>query len=138
MQELKKTDNEIAMSLVQIVAESNEKFMDMCRKLDNKKEVIKTIRDLEFRNYESGSMIEMYIEANFKINKFVCWFIDCSFKEQTWIIDSRVCLTDDSGQSVIEEYPELHTISVEHFINNLKKSVSLIESSIDNFDFSSL
>lgn len=135
MQNLKDMSNGVTVSLIEALAQSNEQLMDICRKLETREGVVSAVRDIELRNYESGSRIEMYVEVNLKTDKSVCWFIDCIFQEHDWIINSQVYLTDDFGQNTVEQYPELCSVNVESFINNLKKTILIVEDSTINFNF---
>lgn len=135
MQHSEKTVDELILSFIEVLANSNEKFIDMCRNLETKKSVATVIRDLEFRNYESGKRLELYIEATTKTNKSVCWFVDCSFEMSSLSVTGKVYLTDDLGQNLIQEYPDFCTASIGDFIDNFKKVISLIENSINLFDF---
>jgi len=68
-------------------------------------QIIRALNALEFRQYQTGSMVEGYVDVELQDGRALCWWIDIQWQE-TWKISSRIYLNDSEEQKTVHEFTE--------------------------------
>jgi hypothetical protein len=92
------------LEFVSAVAAVNERLVDWARQLRNRSDVLEVTRGMDVRNYESGTTMELFVEANFKDERPITWWIDVILRPQSWAIEGSVRLLRNGAQITLKEY----------------------------------
>jgi hypothetical protein len=124
------------MRLLNAIADSNEQLSAVSENLRLRPGVIHVMRDLDIRKYETGTMIEMFIDVELKGGRAISWSLDIHCHETDWDIDASVRIIHEDGQDPIQEFPARTAKTAEDFIAQLKVVTASLASSADSINLS--
>lgn len=67
--------------------------------------VVAVSSDLELRRYESGPIIEAYVEAELSNSEAVTWWLDVRPSGTKWSFEARILGHDDLGETTLHVFP---------------------------------
>jgi hypothetical protein len=95
-----------ASRLLEALAESKGTLTDFARQLRSQPEVVRVLTNFEPREYQTGFVLEGYVDAELRNGKAMAWWLEARWNESLWTIESRVLVNDDQGQYTFREFPE--------------------------------
>ena len=107
-------------NLLEAIAASNEELIEFAIKLRALSEVNEVYHRLDCRNYQTGPVLEMYVDAFHKREVGICWWLEVRWNEAEWMIDYAVQLNHDEGRDAIREFPLRTARTIEEFIVQLE------------------
>lgn len=69
--------------------------------------------DLELRHYDSGPIIEAYVEAELSNGNAVIWWLDVRSCGKVWNFEARILGNDDRGETTLRVFPTIAASSVQ-------------------------
>ena len=73
--------------------------------------------------YESGHVLEGYVEATLANGDAVCWCLDVRWSEESWIIEATLDRKAGDRQEIVEELPLETGTDLAAFIEALNRVV---------------
>jgi|SRR5882724_3939880 len=110
-----------SIRVLESIAQCNEQFIALSQwlSLSGHKNVT---HDVDCRAYESGTMLEAYVEAELEDGKVICWWLDISWNRESWRIAASVLVNNDDGQEVLKDFPEKTPGTLNDFVDQLKEA----------------
>jgi hypothetical protein len=68
-------------------------------------EVAEARHTFDVRRYESGAMLELFIDAELSSGKAAVWGLEVSWNDSCWTIEHFVRANDQHGQYSVHEFP---------------------------------
>ena len=121
---------------LEALAQCNAEFIALRHRLSHHPEVITVHRLIECHPYQTGSMLDGYVEAELRTGIACTWWFDLTWTSEQWTIDSKVTVNADQGQEVIHEYPPLHSQTVVQCVSDLIHTISVLVADADTRDLS--
>lgn len=112
-----------SIRVLECIAACNEELISLSQWLHSFAD-IKPSRGFDCRAYESGTMLEAYVEAELDGGKTICWWLDVKWRAQEWSIQSSVSLNDDQGQRVLKNFPDKTPQTLDDLIKQLQEAAS--------------
>ncbi|MCW3094439.1 MAG: hypothetical protein JWL77_57 [Chthonomonadaceae bacterium] len=75
--------------------------------------VVGTHSGVELRHYESGPIIEAYVEAELSNGNAVTWWLDVRPSGKAWSFEARILGNDDRGEITLHVFPTVAASSVQ-------------------------
>jgi hypothetical protein len=122
------------IGLLEAVATSNEKLISLSQTLRSHPAVVRVLRGFDCRYYQTGVMLEWYVDAELQNGYGMCWWVDVSWTEINWIIESRISINRDQNQEVLKEFPGKSPETLDELINQLKETISALADPSTNID----
>jgi hypothetical protein len=97
--------NEGAVAFVRLLARLTEQLIAFAAALRAREGVVSVTRGLEFRHYETGPVVECFLDAELQDGSARCWWIDCQPVETGWVVEASVRRVDAEGQERILALP---------------------------------
>lgn len=85
------------------LAEARESFLALARRLGGDAHVTAVHSGIDARAYESGTCIELFVEADLDTGNFACWWLDVREAESGWVVEPSIFVQHSAGQDVIVE-----------------------------------
>ena len=123
-----------AIDLLEVIADSNEKFIALSQSLRLNPVVTHVLHSLECRKYATGTVLQGYVDAEIQNGKAICWWLEVHWGEGKWIIESRVSVTDDQGQDTIKEFSDKASETFSEFIIQLRQATTELMSFTEMID----
>jgi hypothetical protein len=117
-------ESEKSIKLLECIAACNEQFIALSQWLNSLSNVKNVCRGFDCRAYETGTLLEAYVEAELDEGKVTCWWLDVSWDEEGWQIQASVLVTDDQGQRVLKNFPEKKPQTLEGLVVQMKAVTS--------------
>lgn len=95
-----------AVTLFEAVASANEKLIEWTVQLRSHSGVAHTSRGMDLRNYRTGSMLELWLEAELTDGCTVCWWMDISHGDDGWSISPSVLRNRSENQETLLQMTE--------------------------------
>lgn len=120
-----------AFKLLEAIADSNERLIDLSCNLREKADVIEVLHGFNCRKYLTGTMVEGYVDAKLYNGKAICWWLDVHWEHDKWLIESSVLMQTDQGQEPIKRFPNRTAETIEGFVDELQMAtLELVTSAI--------
>ena len=118
-------DAESAQSvlLLESLASCNEQFISLAQWLSSVGHG-DVSHSFNCRGYQSGTMLEVYVEVQLKGGVAICWWLDISWRHRHWLIDAAVLVNDDDGQRVLKQFSDRTPRTLQDFIVELKEATT--------------
>jgi hypothetical protein len=123
-----------AAKLLETIAGINECFIDFSQSLRSRSEVLSVKHSLECRKSDSTVMLECYSDAELHSGKAICWWLEVQQNEEQWVLETSVLINDGQGQSVIREFPNRVSTTIDELIAQLEEATFELLSSIASID----
>jgi hypothetical protein len=127
-------DSKQAIGLLEAVATSNEKLISLSETLQSHPAVVRALRGFDCRYYQTGVMVELYVDAELQNGYAMSWWVDLSWTETNWIIESKILINRDQGQEVLKEFPDKSPETLKDLIDQLKETISTLADPSTNID----
>ncbi len=124
----------VARRLLEALAETNRLFRDHAVALRRSPGVASAQASLEVCSYESGPVVEGYVDATLANGDGICWCLDVRWDERCWTIEATLDRRSGDRQKTIAELPVERASEVDEFVSTLKRVVAeLLSLSIPEF-----
>jgi hypothetical protein len=123
-----------AIDLLEMIADSNEKFIALSQYLRSKSTVIRVLHSFECRKYATGAMLQGYVDAEVQNGKAICWWLEVHWGKGKWVIEFRVLVNGDQGQETIKEFPDKISETFSEFIDQLEQATSELVGYVEIID----
>jgi hypothetical protein len=117
----------------QALAEQNERLIELARELRARPEAGQVNTGIDFRNYQSGACLEVFVECGPQDGDPLCWWIDVRWAGR-WTISPRISRQDGTGQIILREFPERSADDAVQFARELAIVVDAIIESAMHMD----
>ena len=128
-----------AKRVLEAIASSHETLIDLSVKLRLRPEVTDVLQDVYLRRYESGPTVEGYVDAKLRNGKAICWWLELTWDENTWLVESRVMISNliiDEGSSDLIRFKDKAADTLDEFIAVLEAATLELVQSADSIDLS--
>ena len=125
--------------MLEAIALSHETLIDLSVKLRFRPEVTDVLQDVYLRRYESGPTVEGYVDATLRNGKGICWWLEVTWDENTWLVESRVTLSNliiDEGTTDLIRFKDKKAETADEFIILLEEATLELVQSADSVDLS--
>ncbi|MBA3752750.1 MAG: hypothetical protein H0X01_01080, partial [Nitrospira sp.] len=76
-------------------------------------DVLTATSELALRAYLTGDIIEAYVDVELKNGEALTWWAEIFPKEDVWVMEVSLAVTDEDGQRTLKEYPVVEARSVD-------------------------
>ena len=122
------TESTLVIKLLESLADWNFKFSRLAMNFQDHPEVEKSSSNVEFCKYQTGTIIEGYVDLELKNDKSLCWWLEVRWNDLNWFVESSIILNDFEGQNVIYKFEEKFSTTFDSFLIQLSESIEqLIE-----------
>lgn len=131
-------DNEskYVAKFLEAIASNNRKFIELAGALRLQSKVLSVKQGIDCRQYNSGTRIEYYVDAELRNGKSMCWWLEIIWNKECWTIEASVLVNHDQGQDKLKEFPDKISETFNEFITQFNDSTNELVSSIDGINFS--
>lgn len=95
-----------AIRFLEAIAGINVKLTEFARILRSEPQVSRIQHNFECHKYQSGAMLEGFVDAELHSRKAITWWLDVKWSVDQWVITARILLNHEQGQDVIKEFPD--------------------------------
>lgn len=88
-------------STLKLLAVLSEQLVEHAAELRARPEVVHVARGVDVRMYESGPVLELYVDAELRNGRALTWWIDLHPEEASLVVSTRVLRMRDSDQEVV-------------------------------------
>jgi hypothetical protein len=124
--------------VLESLAKCNEMLVGLAQKLRQTAGTVDVRRGFELRAYQSGVLLEGYVEAELESSKVLCGWIESSWNEQSWLVETSVLLNDETGQRTYHKFEDRTPSTVDDLVQQLQDAVSDLISFFARIDLSSV
>jgi len=124
-----------ATRVFQGIARCNAALIDLSEVVRLSPEVTAVVRGLDFRGYQTGTVIEGYVDAELTSGKAICGWLEVRWTEEHWIIETRVLVNDATGQRTYKEFAERAPQTLDDFLVQLNDATSNLVGFLGGVDF---
>ena len=112
-----------SIRVLECIAGCNEKLIELSQWLRSFP-AITASRGFECRAYDSGTTLEGYVEVELDEKTTLCWWLDVTWNNANWLIQSSVLLNNEAGQTRLKDFPSRMPTTVDDFINQMNEATS--------------
>lgn len=112
-----------AVRLLESFADCGIEFLKLAQKMQPHPDVVRVSHDFECKKYQSGSLIEGYVDLELKNGKSLCWWLEVSWSPENWLIDSRIMINDSEGQVTAHKFEDKTPTSFNDFLVQLAETM---------------
>jgi hypothetical protein len=117
------TDSQRAIEILEAIASSNAKLTNLAQLLQGSHEVIRVVNSLECRKYQTGSMLEGFVDVELRNGNALCWNLEISWNDESWKIDTRILINDPKGQITVHKFNDRTANTMKEFLELLGEAV---------------
>jgi hypothetical protein len=117
------TDDKKAIEMLEALASSNAKLINLAQLLQGCHEVVGVVNSLECRKYQTGSMLEGYVDVELRNGNALCWNLEVSWSDECWMIDTRILINDSEGQVTAHKFNDRTAYTMKEFLELLGEAV---------------
>jgi hypothetical protein len=117
------TDDKIAIEILEALASSNAKLINLAQHLQGRDEVVRVVSSLECRKYQTGSMLEGYVDVELRNGNALCWNLEVSWSDDSWVIDTRILINNSEGQVTAHKFNDRTAYTMKEFLELLGEAV---------------
>ena len=111
-------------TFIEAVARTNGRLAAFAETLRNCRAVSEVVKCIDFRPYQSGTIVEMFVDATgAAAGDSVCWWLELYASDARWTVESRVLHTGGEGQSALQEFPDRTASTVSELALSLDAAV---------------
>jgi hypothetical protein len=122
------TEASICRALLEIIATVMERVTDLQPKLRVLPSVEATRSGLDIRKY-SGAAVEMYVEADLKDTRNICWWLEFSLEsDERWHVESRIY---ESHGDVLHRFADVAAEDLASLAEAVQEAAQSLVGSID-------
>jgi hypothetical protein len=128
-----------AQRVLEAIALSHETLIDLSVKLRFRPEVTDVLQDVYLRRYEAGPTVEGYVDATLRNGKGICWWLEISWNENTWLVESHVAVSNliiDEGSNYLIRFKDKKAETLDGFVIVLEEATLELVQSADSIDLS--
>ena len=129
------TPSRDVVRMLEAIADSNSQFIELASRLRSRPDITRVHHDLDCRKYLTGSVVQIYVEAELESANSVTWWLDLRWNEDHWFVEGRVLVDNDQGQDTVREYPDRTADTLDACIKDLLQVTADLVSSVDSIDF---
>lgn len=94
--------------------------------LNRQPSVLEVADGCHLRNYESGPVVEAYVDAELKNGRSLAWWLEVSRQDGIWILENEFLTNDSSGQTTLERFPEQDLESASDLTDAIGRALSTL------------
>jgi|SRR5580704_17295312 hypothetical protein len=106
------------------VATANETLAVFGADLRSRPDVEDVKRGMDIRAYNSGTVVEMYVDAQRRDGIGQVWWLDILQETERWVIEARVTMTGAVGQESVLEFDTRTAIGADDLVRELQRAIS--------------
>lgn len=129
------TESKAIVKFLEALAGSKHQFTELAQRLRSQPNITRVLHSLECLQYKAHVSLEGYIDIELSNGKALAWWLEVTWNEKQWTIESRVLLNDNQPQSVqeiIREFPDRTSETVDECIRHLLQATSDLVNSADS------
>lgn len=127
-------ESKLVIEFLEVIATSNEKLISLSETLRSHPTVVRVLRSFDCRYYRTGVMLEWYVDAELQNGYGMCWWVDVSWAETNWIIESKILINRDQNQEVLKEFSDKFPETLKDLISQLRETILDLADSKTNID----
>jgi hypothetical protein len=125
------SESKYAAKFLEAIASNNRKFIKLAGTLRSQPNVLSVKQGIDCRQYDSGTRIEYYADAELREGKSICWWLEIIWNKECWTIEASVLISHDQGQDKLKEFPDRISETFNEFITQFNESTDELIRSID-------
>jgi hypothetical protein len=86
-------------------------------------EVLHVQHALGLRSYQTGPVVEAYVDAELASGNAVGWWLEIHWDKARWLIESSIRLDHEGGEDTITAFPPRKAVTLTELLDQLKASV---------------
>ena len=114
-----------------LLAAFNERLVEHASALRARPEVAGVTRGMDARTYETGAVLEMYVDAELRNGRALSWWVDVYPEDEGWSVSARVLRIRDSDQEVVLSFADTDARDLDSLEEILKSTGEQLRRSID-------
>ena len=84
----------------------SRKFIKLAEHLRSQYNVLSVKQDIYFQQIESYVGLELYVDAELRNGKAICWWLEINWTEERWVIETCVLVNHNQCQDKLKEFPD--------------------------------
>lgn len=128
------TESKVVVKFLEALASSKHQFAELAQRLRSRPNITRVLHSLECLQYETHVSLEGYVDIELSSGKAVALWLEVTWNDKQWTIESRVLLNDNQPQSVqevIREFPDRTSETLDDCIKQLLQATSDLVNSAD-------
>jgi hypothetical protein len=130
--------SQYAIRAFEALAAGNEQLAALTRRLRERPGVESAQHSLDARWYESGPMIEMYVEVELSNGKAMVWGVDLRWDSSQWLIQCFARANDREGQFPLHEFRDRSAITFDEMLVCVRQALDALLTGAEQTDLASL
>ena len=114
-----------------LLAVLNERLVEHAVALRARPEVARVARGVDVRMYESGPVVELYVDAELRNGRALTWWVDLRPEKESLAVSTRVLRMRDSDQEVVLSFSREDAEDVASLAAILESTGDQVRKSID-------
>lgn len=127
-----------AARVLAALAASNEGLIALKRRLRENPEVTSVQQSLTLRDYQSGPVVEAFVDAELTSGRAVACWLEIHWGEAGWVVDYAVRVNHDGGEDVVRSFEPRRAKTIDDFVAQLEASVADLFRATETSDFAAL
>jgi hypothetical protein len=120
---MKQDEEVVARRVLGTLAEVKDLFRIHSIAIRRMNGVQRTLHAVEVIKYETGPVLEGYMDAELADGTILSWLLDVSWTEDSWMIEAKTARSAGGEQDILEALPSANVHSLDEFIQNLMEAV---------------
>jgi hypothetical protein len=116
---MKQNDEVIARRVLATLAEIKDLFRNHSIEIRRMNGVRGTLHAVEVIKYETGPVLEGYMDAELADGTILSWLLDVRWTEDSWTIEAKMARSAKGEQDVLESLPISNARTLDEFIRIL-------------------
>lgn len=116
---MKQNDEVIARRVLATLAEIKDLFRSHSIEIRRMNNVRGTLHAVEVIKYETGPVLEGYMDAELADGTILSWLLDARWAEDSWTIETKIARSAEGEQDVLESLPISTVGTLDEFIRSL-------------------
>lgn len=118
-------------SFLEVVALNNRKFLKLAEHLRSHFNVLSVKQDINCQQFESYVSLEIYVDAELRNGKSICWLLEIKWTKESWLIETCVLINHNQGQDKLKSFPDKSPETFEEFIAQFNDSTDELTESFN-------
>jgi hypothetical protein len=102
-----------------VLGEATLLFRDNANRISSFGNVLKTLTACEIVKYQTGLILEAYIDAELRDGNGVSWLLSVDWTDTAWVLKGKLVKSDINGQESLKELSPRTIEQFEDFLLNL-------------------
>ena len=128
-------ESQRAAQLLTALARNNVRLAALQTAVRAHPEVVTSRHALDLRDYESGPVLEGYVDAELQSGQALAWWVEAHWDPSGWRIDSSVRVDHADGEDLIWSFPPRCASTLDTLIAQLDDAISDLAASADETNF---